>query len=99
MPEDQLKAFLQVVRLDAALRQRLQDAASSDDVEAMADEYGFDVTALDWLRYRNAESPEADQEIGDHELEIIAGGETAKMYSNPQTCANAPNYCGTGGTC
>ncbi|MDI9407256.1 MAG: Nif11-like leader peptide family natural product precursor [Chitinophagaceae bacterium] len=71
MSEEQLTALLAKLKEDAGLRQRLQAAESIDAAIAIAKEAGFDATNEDWLRYTAKSSP---LELGDAELESIAGG-------------------------
>ena len=66
MSEEQLKAFLEKVKGDAALQEKLKAAADSDAVVAIAKEVGFGIS-LDDLK--NAQS-----EISGAELESLAGG-------------------------
>ena len=66
MSEEQLKAFLEKVKADTSLQERLKAAADSDAVLAIAKEAGFMISADD---LKNAQS-----EISDEELEGVAGG-------------------------
>ncbi|KZR87328.1 Nitrogen fixation protein of unknown function [Synechococcus sp. MIT S9509] len=67
MSEDQLKAFLEKVKADTSLQEKLKAAADNDAVVAIAKEAGFSITADD-LKI-------AQSEISDEELEGVAGGE------------------------
>ena len=64
MLEDQLKAFLEKVKGDTSLQEKLKAAADVDAALAIAKEAGFSISADD---VRN--------EISDSELERAAGGE------------------------
>ena len=78
MSEEQLKAFLEKVKGDTSLQEKLKAAADSDAVLAIAKEAGFSISA-DGLK--NAQS-----EISDGELEGVAGGGTwcnAFLFSIP----------------
>ena len=64
MSEEQLKAFLEKVKGDTSLQEKLK--AEGADVVAIAKEAGFMISADD---LKNAQS-----EISDEELEGVAGG-------------------------
>ena len=66
MSEEQLKAFLEKVKADTSLQEKLNAAADQDAVLAIAKEAGFSISADD---LNNAQS-----EIEDAELEAFAGG-------------------------
>ena len=66
MSEDQLKAFLEKVKGDTSLKEKLKAASDADAVVAIAKEAGFSISA-DGLK--NAQS-----ELSDEELEGVAGG-------------------------
>jgi predicted ribosomally synthesized peptide with nif11-like leader len=52
MSEEQLKAFLEAVKADAGLQQKLKGAANPDTTTTLAKEAGFDVSKDDWLKYQ-----------------------------------------------
>ncbi|WP_115121147.1 Nif11-like leader peptide family natural product precursor [Synechococcus sp. UW105] len=66
MSEEQLKAFLEKVKADTSLQEKLKAAADADAVVSIAKEAGFSISADD---LKNAQS-----EISDEELEGVAGG-------------------------
>ena len=66
MSEEQLKAFLEKVKSDTSLQEKLKAAADSDAVLAIAKEAGFMISADD---LKNAPS-----ELSEEELEGVAGG-------------------------
>ena len=66
MSEEQLKAFLEKVKADTSLQEKLKAAADSDAVLAIAKEAGFDLSADDLKK--------AQSEISEEELEGVAGG-------------------------
>ena len=66
MSEEQLKAFLEKVKTDTGLREKLKAAADADAALAIAKEAGFMISAED---LKNAQS-----ELSDEELEGVAGG-------------------------
>ena len=67
MSEEQLKAFLEKVKADTRLQEKLKSAANADAVAAIAKESGF-VISTDELK-------KAEAEISDRELEKAAGGD------------------------
>jgi len=66
MSEEQLKAFLEAVKADAGLQEKLNAAADPDAVVEIAKEAGFVISA-DELERRQAE-------ISEEELEFSVGG-------------------------
>ena len=67
MSEEQLKAFMEAVKADAGLQEKLKAAGDADAVVAIAKEAGFVISA-DELQLAQAEVSE------DEELERVAGG-------------------------
>ena len=67
MSEEQLKAFLEKVKADTSLQEKLKAASDADAVVSIAKESGFSISADD---LKNAQS----REISEKELEAIAGG-------------------------
>ncbi|MFM7674431.1 MAG: Nif11-like leader peptide family natural product precursor [Synechococcus sp.] len=51
VPQTELLRFLAHVRADPALRQRLVDALSADEVSRLAQDLGFRVSGSDILRF------------------------------------------------
>ena len=72
MSEDQLKAFLEKVKSDTSLQEKLKAAADSDAVLAIAKEAGFSVSVDD---LKNAQSEISG--LTEEELEGAAGGACA----------------------
>ena len=66
MSEEQLKAFLEKVKGDTSLQEKLNAASDADAVAAIAKEAGFNVSA-DLIA-------KAQSEISNEELENVAGG-------------------------
>ena len=66
MSEEQLKAFLEKVKFDTELQEKLKAADDIDAVVAIANEAGFSISADD---LKNAQS-----ELSEDELERAAGG-------------------------
>ena len=85
MSEEQLNAFLEKVKGDTSLQEKLEAAADSDAVLAIAKEAGFVISADDWNK--------AQEEVSDAELEAAAGGTHGRCWdqsagSNLPTCQN-----------
>ena len=85
MSEEQLKAFLEKVKADTSLQEKLKAAADVDAVLAIAKEAGFMISAED---LKNAQVTE----ISDEELEGAAGGGKDGWTRGP-TCATAIRCC------
>ena len=66
MSEEQLKAFLEAVRADAGLQEKLKEAADADAVVAIAKAAGFAISAEELKR--------AQGEVSEEEMEGVAGG-------------------------
>ena len=66
MSEEQLKAFLEAVKADAGLQEKLRAAGDADAVVDIAKTAGFVVSA--------DEFKQAQLEISEDELENVAGG-------------------------
>ena len=69
MSEEQLKAFLEKVKSDTSLQEKLKDASDVDAALAIAKEAGFAITAEDIQSMQSA-----TMELTDDELEGVAGG-------------------------
>jgi len=76
MSEEQLKAFLEAVKADAGLQEKLNAATDADAAVAIAKEVGFMISA-DELQQAQA----VGEELSDEELEAVAGG-TGSMQLN-----------------
>ena len=66
MSEEQLKAFLEKVKGDTSLQDKLKAAADADAVVEIAKTAGFVISADDWNKPQS--------EVSDEELERAAGG-------------------------
>ena len=66
MSEGQLKAFIEKVKGNTTLQEKLKAAADADAVLAIAKEAGFSISADDLKK--------AQSELSDKELESAAGG-------------------------
>ena len=67
MSEEQLKAFLEKVKADTSLQEKLKAAGDAEAVVAIAKDAGFMITA--------EELKNAQAEVSDEELEGAAGGQ------------------------
>ena len=80
MSEEQLKAFLEKVKGDTSLQEKLKaaaDANDANDVVEIAKEAGFSISA--------DEINQAQSELSDEELEKLAGSHYCRstLYSDP----------------
>ena len=66
MSEEQLKAFLEKVKADTSLQEKLKAASNPDAVVSIAKEAGFSISADDLKK--------AQSELSEEELEGAAGG-------------------------
>ena len=83
MSEEQLNAFLEKVKSDTSLQEKLKAAASPDAVIEIAKEADFSITAEDIQSMQSA-----TVELSDEDLEGAAGG----RYGPPTMSPN-PKYC------
>jgi len=70
MSEEQLKAFIEKVKGDTSLQEKLKAAADTNAVAAIAKEAGFSISADDL----NQAQSELSEELSEEELEGVAGG-------------------------
>jgi len=82
MSEEQLSALLATLQTNAGLREKLRAAGDLDHAVALAQEAGFQVTQVDWLRHQANQT----LELSDDELEGVAGGRDKS--SNDATCCS-----------
>ena len=66
MSEEQLKAFLEKVKADTSLQEKLKAAVDADAVLKIAQEAGFSITTADFGK--------AQSELSEEELEGVDGG-------------------------
>ena len=81
MSEEQLKAFLEKVKSDTSLQERLKAAASPDAALEIAKEAGFALTAEDIQSTQSA-----TVELSDEELEGAAGGQRRCSWFTTTGC-------------
>ena len=72
MPEEQLKDFLEQVKGDTNLQQKLINAADVETVLSIAKEAGFSISEIDLKT--------GQSEVSEQELEFIAGGGNTWYY-------------------
>lgn len=72
MSEEQLLAFVQAVKSDLTLQDRLKGAENLDAVATIAIESGYLVTKAELLKAQAQQT----LELSDEELETVAGGTT-----------------------
>ena len=77
MSEEQLKAFLEAVKADAGLQEKLKTATDAAAAVAIAKEVGFMISADDLQRAQAVE-----EELSDEELESVAGGFRWSVWDN-----------------
>ncbi|QNI85947.1 nif11-like leader peptide domain protein [Synechococcus sp. PROS-7-1] len=89
MSEEQLKAFLEAVKADAALQEKLKAAGDADAVVTIAKAAGFIISAEELKR--------AQAEVSEKELEGVAGGFNPTRYqSNAEATVPTCTYPGCG---
>ena len=71
MSEEQLKAFLEKVKGDTSLQEKLKAAADANAVGEIANEAGFSISADDLT---NTRSKLSEEELSLEQLEGVAGG-------------------------
>ena len=69
MSEEQLKAFLEKLKGDTSLQEKLKAASDANAASAIAKEAGFSISADEFLEFSKAQS-----KLSDEELEGVAGG-------------------------
>ena len=74
MSEEQLKAFLEKVKSDTSLQEKLNGASDAVAVAEIAKEAGFSITAED-IQSMQSQSQSQSGELSDEELEGAAGGQ------------------------
>ena len=86
MSEEQLKAFLEKVKADTSLQEKLKAAADSDAVLAIAKEAGFSISADEFTKAQSTE-------LSDEELESVAGGDRTIVTCYHQTITFTVAFC------
>ena len=70
MSEEQLKAFLEKLKGDTSLQEKLKAASDANAASAIAKEAGFSISADEFLD----EFTKAQSKLSEAELEGVAGG-------------------------
>ena len=70
MSEEQLKAFVEKIKADTSLQEKLKATADANAVVAIAKDAGFSITA----EYIQSRYSIRSRELADEELEGAAGG-------------------------
>ena len=86
MSEEQLKAFLEKVKADTSLQEKLKAATDNDAVAAIAKDAGFMISIDD---LKNAQVTE----LSDDELENVAGGAAKYPETGKPTGWCERKYC------
>ncbi len=89
MSEEQLRAFLEKVKGDTSLQEKLKAAADANAVAAIAKEAGFSISADDLTKAQS----ELSEELSEEELEAVAGG--GGMWNLPAGCCGLINTAQT----
>ena len=74
MSEEQLKSFLEKVKADTSLQEKLKGSADADAALTIAKAAGFSITAEDIQSIQSATT-----ELSDKELEGVAGGDCHEL--------------------
>jgi predicted ribosomally synthesized peptide with nif11-like leader len=74
MSEEQLNAFLEAIKADAGLQQKLRGVIEPDAVAAIAKEAGFSISAEEVKNKAHLANVELTDELSDEQLESVAGG-------------------------
>ena len=81
MSEEQLKVFLEKVKADTSLQEKLKAAGSNEAAIEIAKEAGFAITAEDIQSMQSA-----TVELSDEELEDAAGGRGSCIRRSAEIC-------------
>lgn len=96
MPEEQIQAFINTVKSNTSLNERLKAAADSDAVVAIAKEAGFEISKAEVDGYLSQQTAG----LSDVELEAVAGGGQTCFGCGPGTGnTSAGSAWGTDGNC
>ena len=88
MSEEQLKAFLEKVKGDTSLQEKLKGAGDEDAVVAIAKEAGFIIT-IDEIK----QAQSGIKELSGSELDVVAGFWKAQAYATGGGFANWKGGC------
>ena len=85
MSEEQLKAFLEAVKTDTGLQEKLKAAGDADAVVAIAKVAGFVISA--------EELKNAQAELSEEELEGVSGGAWRTDRCGEDRLTDIPSIC------
>ena len=85
MSEEQLKAFLEKLKADTSLQEKLKAAASPEAALQIAREAGFAITAEDMQS--------STIELSDEELEGASGGTLVSLLARSTWCDERSSGC------
>ena len=85
MSEEQLKAFIEKVKADTSLQEKLKAAADNDAVVAIAKAAGFSLSADDISK--------AQSELSEEELEGVAGAAGGCVMNSIGQRTQVTMYC------
>ena len=94
MSEEQLKAFMEAVKVDAGLREQLKAARDADAVVAIAKEAGFVISTEELA---GGWGQRAQAEISEEELEGVAGSGLGDSNIFTYCPKVNPFFCGPNG--
>ena len=86
MSEEQLKAFLEKVKGDTNLQEKLKAASDANAASAIAKEAGFSISADEFTKAQSTE-------LSDEELEGVAGGMTGRLDHGSPSSLPADIMC------
>ncbi len=95
MSEEQLKAFFARVSADPELQSQMNDVTDPVAFISLAKQAGFDLEIEDLLKHPYAPTRPTDLELGDVELERIAGGTAVAI----DCILTIPTWCVWKGDC
>ncbi len=75
MSEEQLKAFIEKVKADSSLQEKLKGTADAETVVAIAQDTGFSISSDDLTK--------AQSKLSDEDLDEIEGGNQSPKKSFP----------------
>ena len=79
MSEEQLKAFLEKIKTDASLQEKLKAASDANAASTIAKEAGFSISADEFTKAQSTE-------LSDEELEGVAGGGQQTLQHDTWHC-------------
>jgi predicted ribosomally synthesized peptide with nif11-like leader len=80
MSEEQLKAFLEQVKDDTSLQEKIKAASNPDTVVSIAKQEGFSISADDLKKVRS--------ELSEQELERVAGSGCCNSWNSYLMCGS-----------